>query len=159
MWIQAQCTGRLPFSFSGEGTAAGYWLNTGEMHRADVTISYQDGEQIVLLNGENVNGLLRTEEGGKHGLNSSAVPAVGTGCAVFSRSWLPMRMWLWTAAISEPACSLTRTWKYSLTADSAVRARRRFEELAAKGRRSRLKKSKRISLKGMPGTGTGRYRH
>ena len=43
---------------------------------ADVTISYQDGEQIVLLNGENVNGLIRTEEVGNMASNSSAVPAV-----------------------------------------------------------------------------------
>lgn len=29
---------------------------------ADVTISYENGEQIVWLNGRNVNGLIRTEE-------------------------------------------------------------------------------------------------
>ena len=29
---------------------------------ADVTITHQDGEQVVLLNGENVNALIRTEE-------------------------------------------------------------------------------------------------
>ena len=29
---------------------------------ADVTISYENGEQVVWLNGRNVNGLIRTEE-------------------------------------------------------------------------------------------------
>ena len=29
---------------------------------ADITITYEDGEQQVLLNGENVTGLLRSEE-------------------------------------------------------------------------------------------------
>ena len=31
---------------------------------ADITIRYENGEQVVLLNGENVNGLIRTEEVG-----------------------------------------------------------------------------------------------
>ena len=39
---------------------------------ADITIQYQDGEQIVLLNGENVNGLIRTEEVGNMASVSSA---------------------------------------------------------------------------------------
>ena len=30
--------------------------------KADITIRYENGEQVVLLNGENVNGLIRTEE-------------------------------------------------------------------------------------------------
>ena len=29
---------------------------------ADITIQYRNGEQVVLLNGENVNGVIRTEE-------------------------------------------------------------------------------------------------
>ena len=29
--------------------------------KADITIRYENGEQVVLLNGENVNGLIRTE--------------------------------------------------------------------------------------------------
>ena len=38
----------------------------------DVTISYENGEQIVWLNGRNVNGLIRTEEVGKMASASSA---------------------------------------------------------------------------------------
>ena len=40
--------------------------------QADISIEYKDGEQIVLLNGENVNGLIRTEEVGNMASVSSA---------------------------------------------------------------------------------------
>ena len=43
---------------------------------AEVTLIYQDGEQAVLLNGENVNGFIRTEEVGNMASRASAVPAV-----------------------------------------------------------------------------------
>ena len=45
---------------------------------ADITIQYVDGEQVVLLNGENVNAYLRTEEVGNMASNTSAQPAVRT---------------------------------------------------------------------------------
>lgn len=35
---------------------------SAECRKADITIVYQNGEQVVLLGGENVNGLIRTEE-------------------------------------------------------------------------------------------------
>lgn len=35
-----------------------------QCRNADITIEYQNGEQQVILNGENVNGLIRTEEVG-----------------------------------------------------------------------------------------------
>ena len=42
----------------------------------EISIEYQNGEQIVLLNGENVNAYLRTEEVGNMASVSSAVPRV-----------------------------------------------------------------------------------
>lgn len=39
---------------------------------ADISIEYKDGEQIVILNGENVNGVIRTEEVGNMASVSSA---------------------------------------------------------------------------------------
>ena len=41
---------------------------------ADISIRYENGEQIVLLNGENVNGFIRTEEVGNMASVSSANP-------------------------------------------------------------------------------------
>ena len=43
---------------------------------ADISIEYKDGEQIVILNGENVNGVIRTEEVGNMASVSSANPKV-----------------------------------------------------------------------------------
>ena len=44
--------------------------------QADITICYENGEQVVLLNGENVNGLLRTEEVGRAASVISPIPEV-----------------------------------------------------------------------------------
>ena len=43
---------------------------------ADITIRYEDGVQVVLLNGENVNAYLRTEEVGHAASIVSVIPAV-----------------------------------------------------------------------------------
>ena len=43
---------------------------------AEISIEYKNGEQIVLLNGENVNAFLRTEEVGNMASVSSANPKV-----------------------------------------------------------------------------------
>lgn len=43
---------------------------------ADISIEYKDGEQIVILNGENVNGVIRTEEVGNMASVSSANPKI-----------------------------------------------------------------------------------
>lgn len=43
---------------------------------ADITIAYEEGIQVVYLNGENVNAFLRTEEVGNMASKTSAIPAV-----------------------------------------------------------------------------------
>ena len=37
---------------------------TGELDNINVSLAYEKGEQVVYLNGENVNGLIRTPEAG-----------------------------------------------------------------------------------------------
>ena len=44
--------------------------------RVDVTIAYENGEQQVILNGENVNGVIRTEEVGNLASATSVYPIV-----------------------------------------------------------------------------------
>ena len=44
----------------------------------DVTIAYENGEQQVILNGENVNGFIRTEEVGNMASATSVYPVVRT---------------------------------------------------------------------------------
>ena len=43
---------------------------------ADISIEYKNGEQIVILNGENVNAMIRTEQVGNMASKSSANPKV-----------------------------------------------------------------------------------
>ena len=44
--------------------------------KAEVSIRYENGEQVVILNGENVNQYIRTEEVGNMASRTSANPAV-----------------------------------------------------------------------------------
>lgn len=101
--------------------------------QADITIRYQDGAQQVILNGENVSGLIRTEEVG----NMASAVSV----------YLPVRRKLVelqqqlakTADVIMDGrdigtCVLPHAQaKIYLTAGTAVRAGRRFKELQAKG--------------------------
>lgn len=101
--------------------------------QADITIRYEDGVQVVLLNGENVNNSLRTEEVGNAASAISPVPqvreklvelqrqlAAGSDCIMDGRD-------IGTCVLPNAQC------KIYLTASSKVRAKRRFEELTAKG--------------------------
>ena len=72
---------------------------------ADISIQYVNGEQIVLLNGENVNGLIRADE------NDVIMDGRDIGTCVLPNADV----------------------KVYLTASSRVRAQRRYKELAAKG--------------------------
>ncbi len=99
----------------------------------NVTISYENGMQQVILNGENVSGLIRTEE----------VSAMASAVSVY----MPVRNKLvelqQNLALEENVimdgrdigtCVLPEAdLKIYLTASSLVRARRRYEELKAKG--------------------------
>lgn len=101
--------------------------------QADITICYKDGTQQIILNGENVSGLIRTEE-------------VGNQASVIS-SYLPVRKKLveLQQQLAKKAnvimdgrdigtCVLPHAQaKIYLTASSRVRAQRRFKELQAKG--------------------------
>ena len=100
---------------------------------ADITIRYENGEQVVYLNGENVNAFLRTEEVGNMASVTSAQPAV-------RKKLVELQQLL--AAKSDcimdgrdiGTCVLPNAQaKIYLTASSEVRAKRRFDELAAKG--------------------------
>ena len=101
--------------------------------RADVTIRYEKGVQVVLLNGENVNDYLRTEEVGEAASVTSPIPEVRRNMVKLQKE---------VAANSDcimdgrdiGTCVLPHAQlKIYLTASSEVRARRRYDELAAKG--------------------------
>lgn len=105
---------------------------------ADITICYVDGEQVVLLNGENVNELIRTEEVGNLASASSVNPDVRRKLVE-----LQQRLAKHADVVMDGrdigTCVLPDAdVKIYLTASSEVRAKRRYEELKAKGEKCDL---------------------
>jgi len=107
---------------------------------ADITIRYEDGVQVVLLNGENVNAYLRTEEVGHAASFVSIIPEVRQKLVELQK-----RLAAESDCIMDGrdigTCVLPHAdRKIYLTASSAVRAKRRYDELTAKGEDCDLKK-------------------
>ena len=100
---------------------------------ADISIAYEKGEQVVLLNGENVNAFLRTEAVGNAASAVSAIGAVRKKLAQLQQQLAAKSDCIMdgrdigTCVLPDASC------KIYLTASSAVRAKRRFDELTAKG--------------------------
>ena len=101
--------------------------------KAEISIDYVDGQQVVLLMGENVNGKLRTEEVGNMASVSSANPKVREKLVSLQQEVAGKKNVVMdgrdigTVVLPDAGC------KIYLTASSAVRAKRRFDELTAKG--------------------------
>lgn len=100
---------------------------------ADITIRYEDGVQVVYLNGENVNAFLRTEEVGKAASVTSAQPAVRRKMVELQQK-LAQNSDCIMDGRDIGTCVLPKAQtKIYLTASSEVRARRRYDELTQKG--------------------------
>ena len=100
---------------------------------ADITIEYQDGVQIVLLNGENVNAFLRTEEVGNMASVSSAVPEVRQKLLDLQRKLAATMSVVMDGRDIGTTILPDAEVKIYLTASSLTRARRRYLELQEKG--------------------------
>lgn len=101
--------------------------------KVDVTIAYENGEQQVILNGSNVNGVIRTEEVGNMASATSVYPVVREKLVELQRQ-LAARADVIMDGRDIGTCVLPDAQvKIYLTASSATRAKRRFDELAAKG--------------------------
>ena len=100
---------------------------------ADISIGYEDGEQVVFLNGENVNGLIRTEEVGNMASASSPNPDVRRKLVELQQK-LAANADVVMDGRDIGTCVLPNAQvKVYLTADSRVRANRRYKELTDKG--------------------------
>ena len=100
---------------------------------ADITIRYENGEQVVLLNGENVNGVIRTEEVGNMASATSKNPKVRERLTALQKE-LARTCNVVMDGRDIGTCVLPDAdVKIYLTASSAVRAKRRYDELTAKG--------------------------
>lgn len=111
--------------------------NTSEIgttcQNADITIEYQNGVQIVLLNGENVNEFLRTEEVGNMASVSSAIPEVRQKLLNLQRKLAATMSVVMDGRDIGTTILPDAEVKIYLTASSLTRARRRYLELQEKG--------------------------
>jgi cytidylate kinase len=99
----------------------------------DVTITYENGEQIVWLNGRNVNGLIRTEEVGKMASSSSVNKDVRKKLVELQQALAAKESVVMDGRDIGTCVLPNADVKVYLTADPHVRALRRYEELKAKG--------------------------
>ena len=100
---------------------------------ADVAIRYEEGMQKVLLNGEDVTGSLREEAVGNMASVSSAIPEVRAHLLELQRSLAKKTNVVMDGRDIGTIVLPDAQTKIFLTASVAVRAKRRFDELTAKG--------------------------
>lgn len=100
---------------------------------AEISIEYRDGVQIVLLNGENVNAYLRTEEVGNMASVSSANPDVRAKLLELQRSLAAKQSVVMDGRDIGTTILPNAEVKVYLTASSETRAKRRYMELTEKG--------------------------
>ena len=99
----------------------------------EVTLTYEDGNQQVWLNGENVTPFLRTEEVGDMASRSSAKQAVRDKLLQLQRDLASSHKVVMDGRDIGTHVLPEAEVKIYLTASSAERARRRYEELTARG--------------------------
>ena len=107
---------------------------------ADISIRYIDGEQVVLLNGENVNAYLRTEEVGNMASASSVNGKVRAKLQALQQKLAAEADVVMDGRDIGTSVLPNADVKIYLTASSYVRAKRRFDELTAKGETADLAK-------------------
>ena len=107
---------------------------------ADISITFKDGKQVVLLMGEDVNDHLRTEEVGNMASMSSVNPKVREKLVSLQQKLAAEKdvvmdgRDIGTVVLPDSPC------KIYLTASSQVRAKRRYDELKEKGQECDLEK-------------------
>ena len=99
----------------------------------DVTITYENGEQQVLLNGENVNGVIRNEEVGNMASSTSVYPVVRKKLVELQRQLAKSADVIMDGRDIGTCVLPDAQVKIYLTASSAKRAKRRYDELTEKG--------------------------
>ena len=109
---------------------------------ADITIAYEGNEQVVYLNGENVNPYLRTEEVGNMASATSVQPAVREKLVELQQALAAKTDCIMDGRDIGTCVLPNAQVKIYLTASSEVRAKRRYDELTAKGESCDLEKIK-----------------
>ena len=100
---------------------------------ADVSIRYENGIQQVYLNGENVTGMLRTEEVGNMASRTSAIPGVREKLLELQRMLARENDVIMDGRDIGTNVLPEADVKIFLTASVETRAKRRYDELRSKG--------------------------
>lgn len=103
-----------------------------------ISIEYQDGVQCVILNGQNVNDVIRKEEVGNVASIISAYPVVRTKLVELQRELAQKENVVMDGRDIGTVVLPNANAKIFLTASSKVRAKRRYDELVAKGQSCNL---------------------
>ena len=98
-----------------------------------VSIKYEDGAQHVILNDEDVTGLIRTEEVGNMASATSVYSAVRTKLVALQQELAKTTDVIMDGRDIGTVVLPNADVKVFLTASVACRAKRRFDELTAKG--------------------------
>lgn len=100
---------------------------------ASVTIDYADGQQQVYLNGENITGMLREEAVGDMASKSSPIPEVREKLLALQRTLAKEKDVVMDGRDIGTNILPEADVKVYLTASVETRAKRRYDELTAKG--------------------------
>ena len=146
----------------GLASALGYiYIDTGAMYRAiglyaaqhgleitdkegviallpeiQLELRFEEGAQHILVNGQDVSGLIRTESASMWASAVSAIPEVRTFLLEFQRSFAKANNVLMDGRDIGTVVLPKANVKIFLTASPEVRAKRRTEELTAKGQKA-----------------------
>lgn len=101
--------------------------------KVEVTIAYENGEQQVFVNGENLSGVIRTERGGEMASKVSVYPVVRTKLVESQQKLAQNADVIMDGRDIGTVVLPNAQVKIFLTASSLTRAKRRFDELTAKG--------------------------
>ena len=114
----------------------------GNCQSAEVSIRYENGEQVVILNGENVNQYIRTEEVGNMASKTSANPAVRAHLLNLQRNLAAKNDVVMDGRDIGTVVLPDAQVKIYLTASVETRAKRRYDEYLAKGESADLEEIK-----------------
>ena len=101
--------------------------------QVEITIRYENGAQQVILNGENVSGLIRTEEVGNMASATSVYKKVREKLVELQKELARQADVIMDGRDIGTCVLPDADVKVYLTASSAVRAKRRYNELKEKG--------------------------
>ena len=113
-----------------------------KVYGADIDIVYEDGVQCVMLNGENVNSLIRTDEISDAASRVAVVPEVRKKMLLLQRTIAENHDVIMDGRDIGSAVLPNADLKIYLTASVDVRAERRYKENTEKGMTANLEEIK-----------------